>query len=106
MSDRKLDSPENIVESLVGNADILPRPARTTPKPRSLSLLDAAARAAPVNSGEIPKTLDDLGNAVNRAYDLSVKAAAEASIPVVGSGGGSYERRVVVLERCAYPGTS
>ena len=51
---------------------------------------------------KIPKKLNDLPQAVVRAYNLSVTMASELSIPVIGSVSGGYNRRVVVLERSAF----
>lgn len=53
-------------------------------------------------TGEIPQTIDDLPIQVSRTYDLSVTAAGQLNIPVVGSVSGGLNRRVVVLERTAY----
>jgi hypothetical protein len=50
----------------------------------------------------LPKTLADLGEAVNRSYDMSITAAADAQIPVAGSASGRLSRRVIVLERAAF----
>jgi hypothetical protein len=52
--------------------------------------------------GDIPTKLDQLPEAISRSYDLSVTAAAQASIPILGSVSGGYNRRVIVLERTAY----
>lgn len=50
----------------------------------------------------VPKTLKDLESAITQSYDLTITRAGELNIPVVGSAGGSMNRRVVVLERIAY----
>src|SRR5208337_4516261 len=50
----------------------------------------------------LAKTLADLGEAVNRSYDMSITAAADAQIPVAGSASGRFSRRVIVLERAAF----
>ena len=50
----------------------------------------------------IPTTLGELGESLARSYDLTVTAASEAQIPVAGSVGGAFNRRVIVLERCAF----
>jgi hypothetical protein len=63
---------------------------------------EAAAPVADVDPSDLPKKLSDLTASVVRTYDLSVTGAGELSIPVVGSIGGGYNRRVVVLERAAY----
>jgi hypothetical protein len=62
----------------------------------------AAALPAADDPANLPQTLADLASAESRSYDLSVTRAAELNIPVVGSVGGGWERRVVVLERVAY----
>lgn len=54
------------------------------------------------DDSEIPQTIDDLPIQVSRTYDLSVTAAGQLNIPVVGSVSGGLSRRVVVLERTAY----
>ncbi len=46
--------------------------------------------------------MDDLSTQVLRVYDLSVTAAGQLNIPVVGSISGGTSRRVIVLERTAY----
>jgi hypothetical protein len=56
--------------------------------------------AAPIAS--IPTSIAQLGRIQVQSYDLSVTAAANLSIPVIGTGGGSYARRIVVLEQSAY----
>lgn len=53
-------------------------------------------------TGGIPTSLMDLGRIEVQSYDLSITAAANLSIPVIGSAGGSANRRVVVLEQAAY----
>jgi hypothetical protein len=50
----------------------------------------------------IPSKLDDLDETNNRAYDLTVSAAAALQIPVAGSASGGFNRRVIVLERAAF----
>lgn len=60
----------------------------------------AASRHRPISG--IPQNLDELTNIVTRTYDLSVTAAVQLSIPVVGTVSGGVSRRVVVLERTAY----
>jgi len=50
----------------------------------------------------IPKSLDDLPISVTQAYDLSITIAGDLNIPVIGSVSGGHNRRVLVLERCAY----
>ena len=72
-----------------------------------IGVAGAAARSSgmhvtDVDPTEVPKTLDELNAAVTRSYDLSVTRAGELNIPVLGSVGGGYNRRVVVLERAAY----
>jgi hypothetical protein len=59
-------------------------------------------KVAAVNPADIPTRIDQLSTQLSRAYDLSVTAAAELNIPVVGSVSGGYSRRVVVLERTAF----
>lgn len=56
----------------------------------------------PELDGEIPQNLDDLPIQVSRTYDLSVTAAGQLNIPVIGSVSGGFNRRVIVLERTAY----
>jgi hypothetical protein len=51
---------------------------------------------------EMPKTLEDLTESISRSYDLSVTSALESQVPVAGSGNGSFNRRVIVLERCGF----
>lgn len=53
-------------------------------------------------TGDLPQTIDDLPIQVSRTYDLSVTAAGQLNIPVIGSVSGGLNRRVVVLERTAY----
>jgi hypothetical protein len=53
-------------------------------------------------TGEIPKTIDELGELVVHAYDLTVTAALELSIPVAGSVSGGVDRRVVLWEWMRY----
>ena len=60
------------------------------------------ARITITATSEIPQTIDDLPIQVSRTYDLSVTAAGELNIPVIGSVSGGLNRRVVVLERTAY----
>jgi metacaspase-1 len=50
----------------------------------------------------IPGGLDDLSEAISRAYDLSVSAAVDVGIPIAGSVSGGFSRRVIVLERAAF----
>lgn len=50
----------------------------------------------------LPEKLSDLGESIARSHDLSVTAALDLQIPVAGSGSGSFNRRVIVLERCAF----
>jgi hypothetical protein len=57
---------------------------------------------APKPTAGIPTSLAELNQQVSRTYDLSVTAAGQLSIPVVGSVSGGFDRRVVVLERKAY----
>lgn len=47
-------------------------------------------------------TLGDLSEAVSRYYELTVSAAAELQIPVVGSTSGGMSRKIIVLERAAF----
>jgi len=51
---------------------------------------------------KIPESIDDLPQATNRVYDLTVTGAAELGIPVAGSVSGGGSRRVVILERAAF----
>lgn len=51
---------------------------------------------------QLPKTVDELTDTVTRTYDLSANAAADINIPVVGSVGGGFGRRVVLLERSSF----
>lgn len=53
-------------------------------------------------ASEIPQTIDELTTQISRTYDLSVTAAGQLNIPVVGSVSGGVNRRVVVLERTAF----
>ena len=46
----------------------------------------------------IPTRLEELNQALTRVYDLSVKAALDLSIPIIGTVSGGESRRVVVLE--------
>ena len=55
-----------------------------------------------VENTEIPQTIDELPIQISRVYDLSVTAAGQLNIPVVGSVTGGASRRVIVLERAAY----
>lgn len=56
----------------------------------------------PEDESEIPQNISDLPIQVSRTYDLSVTAAGQLNIPVVGSVSGGINRRVIVLERTAY----
>ncbi len=67
-----------------------------------IGVASAAPPVADVDVGDLPKKLSDLTASVTRSYDLSVTGAGELSIPVIGSIGGGYNRRIVVLERAAY----
>jgi len=51
---------------------------------------------------DLPAKLDDCNQQLSRTYDLSVSAAGQVSIPVIGSVSGGVNRRVVVLERTAF----
>jgi hypothetical protein len=62
----------------------------------------AADRFLVAVAGGIPQTIDELDRQESRTYDLSVTAALQLNIPVVGSVSGGFNRRVVVLERKAY----
>jgi hypothetical protein len=62
--------------------------------------LDAGSLAA--GASAIPASLDELNSLVVQSYDLSMTAAANLSIPIIGSGGGSVNRRIVILEQSAY----
>ncbi len=53
-------------------------------------------------SGEIPTSIDELTNGLSYTYDLSVTAALQLNIPIIGSVSGGIARRVVVAERCAF----
>lgn len=59
------------------------------------------ARSA-IGDGDIPSSLDDLIHTVTRTYDLSVTAAGDLKIPVIGGVGGGFNRRVVLLERSSF----
>ncbi len=50
---------------------------------------------------QLPKTLRELIDSDVRCFDLTVTAAINLNIPVVGSVGGGFSRRVVVLEQYA-----
>ncbi|MBL8801047.1 MAG: hypothetical protein JNN27_03565 [Planctomycetes bacterium] len=62
----------------------------SSPQPAVLAVAEALTRPS------------DLPYQLTRAYDLSVSRALEASIPVVGGGAVSAQRRVIVLERVGY----
>ena len=59
-----------------------------------------------IDPGEIPQTTDELGELMVLAYDLTVKAAVDLNIPVIGTVGGGYNRRVVVYEWTRYKAVS
>jgi hypothetical protein len=46
--------------------------------------------------------LGDLSEAVSHSYELTVSAAADLQIPVVGSASGGMNRKIIVLERAAF----
>lgn len=50
----------------------------------------------------MPKALDELDVAETRYHNLSISAAVELQIPVIGSGSGGFSRRVIVAERAAF----
>jgi hypothetical protein len=70
----------------------------SVPEPAVVGKRTVRATAA----SDIPTSLDELFVQISHTYDLSLTAAAEASIPVVGSVSGGASRRVVVLERLVY----
>ncbi len=70
--------------------------------PSPVVLPPAGLQEKPPQPPGVPTSLDELTDAVTRAYDLSVSQATELDIPVAGSVGGGYKRRVVLLERSAF----
>lgn len=69
------------------------------PKARAAVALKTSPRSG---AAALPTTIADLGRIEVRSYDLSITAAADMSIPVIGSAGGAVNRRIVVLEQTAY----
>lgn len=68
---------------------------------RKIAGVVAAGPASPITmatTGSIPTTMAELPELQSRAYDLTVRAATELSIPVIGTIGGGLERRVIVYE--------
>lgn len=63
-------------------------------------------RATPRGPGDVPAglptTLNELPQAMNRVFDLSVTGAMSLGIPIAGSVSGGGSRHVLVLERCAF----
>lgn len=57
---------------------------------------------AGIDPKDIPQTLNDLEELISFTYDLTVSRALELNIPVIGSGSGGFDRRVVVLEWTRY----
>jgi hypothetical protein len=49
-----------------------------------------------IDPSQIPQTLNDLDVLISFTYDLTVSKAMELNIPVVGSGSGGFERRVLL----------
>jgi len=43
--------------------------------------------------GDIPQTIDQLGELISYTYDLTITRAAELGIPVAGSVSGGFDRR-------------
>lgn len=110
MAQMHSSSTQSIVDELTGPnppyIGELTDPGATARASRVIDVATAASPPAPaftdVDPGEKPTTLAELTAAITRSYDLSTTRAGELNIPVVGSMGGSYSRRVVVLERSAY----
>ncbi|MFO0834538.1 MAG: caspase family protein [Phycisphaerales bacterium] len=50
----------------------------------------------------LPTGLNELPQAMNRVFDLSVTGAMSLGIPIAGSVSGGGSRHVLVLERCAF----
>jgi hypothetical protein len=73
------------------------RPADLNLRPLSLPPGGVGA----VDPSDIPTRLDQLDNNDTSAYDLSITAALDANIPVLGVSG-DLNRRVIVLERAVY----
>src|SRR3974390_1662747 len=61
----------------------------------------SVALKGPLFDNTIPTSIGDLPESDCRCYDLSVTAALQLNIPVIGSVSGGFGRRVVVSERCA-----
>ena len=59
-------------------------------------------RAFAIDPGDIPQNLSELTYTDASSYELSVSAAAELSIPVIGGVSGGFNRRVVVYEHAQY----
>lgn len=55
-----------------------------------------------IDPKDIPQKLSDLDELISFTYDLTVSRALELNIPVIGSGSGGFDRRVVVLEWTRY----
>jgi hypothetical protein len=84
-----------LLSEVVTDAEAILNPEEFTP-------LGPGSDFQPLTARDIPQTLDDLTTQVSRTFDLSVTAAGQLNIPVIGSVSGGFNRRVVVLERTAY----
>jgi TPR repeat protein len=106
MAQARSSQTQSIVEELTGPhppyISELPAAAATGARVIDVAAAPSSRAVADIDPGERPKTLAELTSAMNRSYDLSVTRAGDLNIPVVGSIGGSYNRRVVILERAAY----
>lgn len=84
-----------VADVIMGSVSPATVPAGFTPLGR-----DVDVKA--IDPKDIPQSLDDLGELISFTYDLTVSKALELNIPVIGSGSGGFDRRVVVLEWTRY----
>jgi hypothetical protein len=72
------------------------------PAPIGFQPLGADVSLEDIHSGDIPQTIGDLEELISYTYDLTATRALELGIPVIGSGSGGFDRRVVILEWTQY----
>lgn len=91
---------------LLGQSDFSVPPLGFVPVGSALKTSAVAPAKIPQSSAvdptKIPQTIPELGELLSYTYDLSTTAAGKLSIPVIGSGAGGVERRVVVFEWAQY----
>ena len=68
------------------------------PAPQGLRPLGRDVTITGIDPSRIPQTTAELDELTSFTYDLSASRAGELNIPVAGSVGGSFNRRVVVYE--------